>query len=351
MMGRGRRRASVGKTLMGLVVAAVLPVLILGIAWGLVSSAHGRSASPVPMPTDIASAAAAPVDLRPPRILPLRPVRVTAAPVPTVSVRIANFNLYGCTESAPSWPSCTDRFPRQWDYINRHDLSIVGLQELEPAPFAMFRDNVDARGSGWAMYPAKPVFVHQQTTGVLWRSDQWRLVRSGEFEIPKYTWHDSSGAHTVDAEEAAVLLQSRTGVRVWVLSVHNMSSENAGFASGLAQDEAIEARQFAARSRGHVPVVLLGDFNDDTDAPICAVLGPTVTQSPSPTAVPSPSAHSIWGPVPPAGCTNPGKANGQPYDKIIASGDVRFINSGIDWSTQKIKLTDHGIAWVEAVLK
>jgi hypothetical protein len=65
----------------------------------------------------------------------------------------------------------------------------------------------------------------------------------------------------------------------------------------------------------------------------------------------TPSAHSIWGDVPAGGCANPAASKGQPYDKIIASGGVTFSNSGIDWSTQRDKLTDHGIAWVDAVLQ
>lgn len=331
MTQRGRHVAPRGEFRAAVVATAVVVLLLSGAAWA-VSGLAGHSSVPVAAhsvdPGPGSTAQVAPSQRAAPRADVAAGVHATAV--------IANLNLYGCTESAPSWPSCTQRFPAQWDYLNRYGIGIVGLQELEPAPYQLFRAKTDAPGSRWAIYPRSPHFLNQQTTGVLWRTDQWRLVTGEEFSVIKYSWRDSGGTHATYASDAAVLLEAPNRRRLWVLSVHNMSSENVNFRSGLAQDEAVEADEFAKRLASGVPVVLMGDFNDDSAQAICAVKART------------PSAHSIWDPTPAGTCGDPGASRGQPFDKIIGSRSVIFLRSGIDWSTQTNKLTDHGIAWVDA---
>lgn len=283
---------------------------------------------------------------------------------PTVNLsggfRVASFNLHGCTASGSSGPdSCTVRFPAQWTYIQQHGFSIVGLQELEPPVFQLLQAKVNAPGSVWAFAPTTPTYVHQQTTAVLWRTDEWQLLSSTSFQIPKYAWTDCSTGrpvtHTTPANESRVLLRNAAGQKVWVISIHNISSTDSISPSAVAancrpdpanptfstylsklfpyllsKDVGIESTQFANAYGTGFPVVLIGDFNDDTVTPICTVRKTTA------------SAHSIWDPVPANGCANPSSTKGQPYEKIFGSGGVRFSGTVMDWSTQTSGLTYNG---------
>ncbi|BBH16063.1 hypothetical protein Back2_03500 [Nocardioides baekrokdamisoli] len=305
----------------------------------------------------------------------------TGAPgsgAPTVNLsggfRMASFNLHGCTASGTSGPdSCTGRFTPQWTYINQHGFSFVGLQELEPPVFQLLQARANAVGSHWAFYPTSPQYVHQQTTAVLWRTDQWQMLSGSAFQIPKYAWTDCSTGkpitHTTPANETQVLLRNAAGQKVWVISIHNISTMDAAanaqncrpnppnptyaaylsklFPYMLSKDMGVESPAFADAYGTGIPVVLIGDFNDDTVLPIC-----TIQKL-------APSAHSIWDPIPAGGCAKPASTRGQPYEKIIGSGGIRFSGTVIDWSTQTsgmtyngktYGITDHGVPSTLATL-
>lgn len=283
---------------------------------------------------------------------------------PTVNLssgfRVSSFNLHGCTASGTTGSDgCLTRFPAQWSYLNQHAFSIIGLQELEPPVTQLLQARTSAAGSRWAFYPTAPQYVHQQTTAVLWRTDQWQMLNASQFQIPKYAWTDCSTGtprtRLTPANETRVLLRNAAGRKVWVISIHNISSTDSispsavasncrpspanptyasylskVFPNLLAKDMAIESAQVADAYSTGIPVVVVGDFNDDTVTPICTVKRQT------------PSAHSIWDPIPSGGCANPASTRGQPYEKIFGTGGSTFSGSAIDWSTQTSGMTYNG---------
>jgi hypothetical protein len=143
-------------------------------------------------------------------------------------------------------------------------------------------------------------------------------------------------------------LKNASGQQLWALAVHNIHPSDPGYAKCQARDLATEAQVFAQRYAMGIPVVLVGDFNDDSYRSVCSIKAKT------------PSTHSMWDPVPtgacakplPLRCANTAANPCQPYDKIFGSGGITFTNNTIDWSTQKqgvtvngttSGITDHGV--------
>ena len=251
--------------------------------------------------------------------------------IPPVTVRVASFNVLGCgftwnnghpgsTPPTANYAPCEQRFIGLWNYINSMGHSIVGFQEVQAPQQAMFRARVNARNSGWGMYPNSAAGPE---VAILWRTADWHLVKAKDFSTPFF----AAGNGFSYVTDRAVLLQHRNGRRVWVMAAHNAPATSPNWSTAIGIDLGTESDLFRTLLASHVPVLFLADSNDTTNRTFCAFKAKVS------------GAHSIYGP---ANCGNPGSPNNQNMDKIFGSDRIDFNRVLEDWSVQKAKITDHG---------
>lgn len=305
----------------GMVLVGLVAILVAVVEWSF-SSTGRASAAPPPLPVPAAVVtSAAPVPAK-------KPVKKV---IPPVTVRVATFNVLGCgftwnnghrgsIASTATYAPCEQRFGPMWSYINAMGHSIVAFEEVQAPVQALFRAQVNAPHSAWGMYPTTAAGPE---VAILWRSADWHLVKALDYTTPFFA--AGNGFSTVT--DRAVLLQHRTGRRVWVMAAHNAPSTTPNWPTALGIDLGTESDLFSRLLGTHVPVLFLADTNDTSNRTLCAFKGKVT------------GAHSIYGP---ANCADPGAVNNQNMDKILGSDQIDFNGVLQDWSVQKARITDHG---------
>lgn len=174
---------------------------------------------------------------------------------------VATFNVLGAGHTGtgrdkPAWPAANLRFPKAMGLLEEAGVSVAGLQEMHTENQRyLHSDFADV----WGYTGGTQEFV-------VWRKDQWRLVRTEHLWIP-FTAGRGEGDRAGDRAQPMVLLeQTATGRKAWFLAVHHAAGRDDGarqrrLAALRAEQTAVQAK----RTDGF-PVVVLGDFNDYRDS-------------------------------------------------------------------------------------
>lgn len=166
-------------------------------------------------------------------------------------MKVGSFNVLGASHTTgQAWP-WSRRLPVAIKAITSHKLDIVGFQELQGVQYQALKHRL---GKEFSFYPATHIKKGQATANsIMWRSDRFKLIKSGVIPGMKYF-----GGMTLRAPW--VLLEDRTtGSRFYMLNTHDPAfprSTKLRYKNALAEVRFLKSLQ----STGY-PVVFSGDFN------------------------------------------------------------------------------------------
>lgn len=152
----------------------------------------------------------------------------------------------------PAWPAVEQRSADQAAAIAASGVSVVTLQEVQPAGVKTLAASL---GAGWTIY-GQP--TNTNDAAVAWRNDTWTPVSKGSIPTP---WYQGSTNNL-----PWVLLQApATGQQVIVMSAHTVALHVYG-ATLADQHRAFDVlaaawKTLASKAPG-VPIILGGDFNN-----------------------------------------------------------------------------------------
>ena len=189
------------------------------------------------------------------------PAAATAQqPAPT-DLTIASFNVLGSshTRGHGGYASGVRRTAGVVRLLARHDVEVVGLQEMQADQMRSFRHRT---GGKYAMFPGPN--GRREIDGensVAWDRSVWEAVETRTFSIPYF--HGNRRAMPL------VKLRNReTGMTAWFANVHNPASTagHRGSAKWRAKAIAQEARLASRLHDTGLPVFLTGDMNEREQA-------------------------------------------------------------------------------------
>jgi endonuclease/exonuclease/phosphatase family metal-dependent hydrolase len=217
---------------------------------------------------------------------------------------IASFNALGASHTAkggnkPGMRSGTDRAKGLVDYLHKHKVDVVGLQEFEPSQQAAFKK----------LAPEYQV-IGEGANSVAFRKDAFKVVKRQTVKVP-YFGGKMTDMPVVQLEDRA------TGKRAWFISIHNPADTKAhpGNEGNRNRAEQIERDYIERLKASGLPVFIVGDFNERGDARKAMTSGGFMTASDS-----SGGADEI--------------------DWIFGSG-ATFSASTVDRSTKSSGTSDH----------
>ncbi|WP_134739264.1 endonuclease/exonuclease/phosphatase family protein [Nocardioides sp. 503] len=245
------------------------------------------------------------------------------------SITVASFNVLGATHTRgpgrrKGYAVAEKRLPAQLDLLADKGVGVVGLQELQYPQVAQLHE---LTGGEWGIYPGTELGDWLSDNSIIWRTAQWRLVRTGTVKVPYFGRRMTPMPH--------VLLEHvASGRQVWFANFHN-AADVAGDARRLrARATKIEIALVARLGADGTPVVVTGDMNDREEF-ACPFAGGT-------------GMHSADGAVNDgSGCVLP---HDMEIDWIFGTRDLTFSGHAADDSTQDRRLSDHPLVTATATL-
>jgi endonuclease/exonuclease/phosphatase family metal-dependent hydrolase len=174
---------------------------------------------------------------------------------------IATFNVLGDSHTAPGgnkagWASSRERMRLTVDLLHRHDVDVLGLQELQPPQARALRSMA---GGDYADYHPPG---ETSANSIAWRRARWDLVSAESVAVPYFDGR-------VRRMPVVRLRDRDTDLDSIFVNVHNPASTHDHPRQGAHRAEAVR-REVALvrllRDRHGVPVFLVGDLNDRRDA-------------------------------------------------------------------------------------
>jgi endonuclease/exonuclease/phosphatase family metal-dependent hydrolase len=233
--------------------------------------------------------------------------------------KMATFNVLGGSHSRGTGKrSGASRTAGALRYINKHGVSVVGLQELEGKQYAAFLRGTKGR---WAVVgaPSRSGKSNDPRNSIAYNKSRFQLVSKSSLAIPYF--------HGKRVNIPVVGLRSRSTGRSFVM----INTHNAANSHGSAQRYRNKAtrRQVALvkRLRAHGETVFVtGDMNEKKPY-FCKMTR-------------SGAMHAASGGSRGGRCQSP-RVNG--IDWIFGSNDVTFSNWTSDRSTRSAGVSDHPI--------
>jgi endonuclease/exonuclease/phosphatase family metal-dependent hydrolase len=169
---------------------------------------------------------------------------------------VASFNVLGNSHTAPGGKRssmASGRVRIRWalDLLERADVEVAGLQELQRVQAERFRS---LTGGRWELWHAPG----DTDNAVAWRTDRWVPVERRLTPIPYF-------GGRIRQMPVIRLRHRATGAQIWVISVHNpadtrFSPHNAEHRRDAVTREVRLVRTLLAAT--NVPVILTGDLNE-----------------------------------------------------------------------------------------
>jgi hypothetical protein len=170
---------------------------------------------------------------------------------------LASFNILGDSHTRPSgerpgWRSGPERMPDQLASLEAAGVSVAGLQEFQATQWDVVRNRY---GHTWDVYPQAR---RNTQNGIIWRRNEWTLVRGEQFTIPYF--------HGRPAVQSLVQLQQvSTGQTIVVVNVHNPADVRSPADRWRREALGIELNLVNRLKATGAPVFLTGDFNEVHD--------------------------------------------------------------------------------------
>lgn len=243
--------------------------------------------------------------------------RVPESQVEAATFGVGAYNVLGASHTTgkkarKGYARAEARLPGALDLVDRHGITVAGLQEFQPPQVHQF---LAMRGPVWDVYPRPEA---RSDNAIIWRKDIWSLQETRMTPIPYF------GGRPVGMP--VVLLQHRvSGRQVWFGSYHNPANIGGDHTRWRREATFTEARLAQELSADGTPVVMTGDFNDRADfaCPFSAESGMESADG----------ARTRNG-----RCELPGQMS---VDWIFGTTDISFSGYQADWSSQHRRLSDH----------
>jgi hypothetical protein len=201
---------------------------------------------------------------------------VPGTPAPadaSTDLTIASFNVLGSshTRGADGYASGVRRTQGVVRLLAKHDVEVVGLQEMQSDQMRSFQRRTDG---AYAMYPG---FSGEREidgeNSLAWDRSTWEAVEKRTFTIPYF----HGNRRTMPLVK---LRNQKTGMTAWFANVHNPAStrEHGGSARWRARAIRAEARLARRLHDTGVPVFLTGDMNEREQA-FCPLTGSAPLQA------------------------------------------------------------------------
>lgn len=230
---------------------------------------------------------------------------------------LATFNVLGhghttASGKHPGMASGPERMAGALDLLDRWNVDVVGLQELQGV---QRRELLRLAGERYAVFSPPG----DTENSIAWRRERWAFVRGETFAVPYFNGNPR--------QMPIVELRSRTtGTSIIVVNVHNPANTSRFPDQGQWRAEAVRrevalVRRIAATTTA--PVFLVGDLNDRHDA-YCAL-------SSEAGMVASNGGSNVGTCLPPS---NPG------IDWIFGTAPAQFSSHQVDL-TAKEAVSDH----------
>lgn len=181
-------------------------------------------------------------------------------PIGGTTFDVATFNVLGSThtESGPRarMGSGVYRVGLAVKYLDKHQLDVVGFQELQIDQRERFAELAADR---YGMFPAEPVLLTRRNVqnSIVWNLAEWQLLEGHFVKIPYFDG--------IEWDMPVVLLQNlQTGQRVYFANFHNPATNRKHRNSTPYRREA-ERRQVALANALYatgLPVFFTGDMNE-----------------------------------------------------------------------------------------
>lgn len=271
------------------------------------------------------AAAAAGAAVLPPGVGGSPQPRATAAS--SVAFNVATFNVQGGSHTAAHGrASGTSRMKGDVSYLRKHQVRLVGFQELEGSQATSFRKRMHGR---WALVgaPSRSGRSTDNRNAVAYRKASFTLEK--KTSVPMWYFHGNR------VNVPLVQLRSRsTGKVFWILNTHNPADVHGPAGKWRAKSLKRELKAIHRLRADGETVLFTGDMNDKQPF-FCP-------------ATRSGMLHAASGGSHGKKCRYPSR-NG--IDWVLGTRDVRFSKWRADDSTRSRGLSDHPIVVARATLR
>lgn len=180
---------------------------------------------------------------------------------PAVTFKIGSLNVLGASHSdggnKAKYSNGAYRVRLAADKIRAQGISVVGLQEYEPA-----QHNAFVAATGWGVFPGMRMGVKGVRNSIAWNPSVWTELEAHTGTFPYFRGQPVPLPY--------VLLEHRaTGRRAWFISIHNPVSNGKRGQNQHWRDVATAKQASLMRSlhaETGYPVFLAGDFNEREEA-------------------------------------------------------------------------------------
>jgi endonuclease/exonuclease/phosphatase family metal-dependent hydrolase len=181
----------------------------------------------------------------------------------STTFRVASFNVLGDSHTSaggdkPRYASGATRIGWALQALNASTVDVVGFQEYESVQHNAFARQT---GDAWGVYPGTSLGSNPVRNSIAWRRDTWTAVETHTISIPYFRGNRVPMPY--------VLLENNdTGQRVWLINVHNPTSNNKRGNNERWRDlgTSLEINLMNDLKADGTPVILMGDFNERTEA-------------------------------------------------------------------------------------
>jgi alpha-tubulin suppressor-like RCC1 family protein/endonuclease/exonuclease/phosphatase family metal-dependent hydrolase len=255
--------------------------------------------------------------------------QVASRPFPTRERRDPNefvatsFNILGSQHTepgggVPEW--APGRLRSEWaaNLIQRTSTGIMGFQEIQPDQIVTLDRIIGDRFDFWPGNANGPRAAWQT---VAWDNRKWELVTAENVDLPVL---GKSRPHPL------VLLRNKaTGKSTWLFNIHNSSKNTPERKAERRRALKKIVKQVVQKRKDGTPLILLGDFNDRTEA-FCTVTGKTDLKATNGGSFKKGKCH-------------PPKNMG--IDWIFASKDLRTQAFTRERNLMVLRITDHPVIY------
>lgn len=208
--------------------------------------------------------------------------------------RMGSFNVLGASHTTsrgnkPQYASGVSRMQGAVRLLADTGVDVVGFQEFEMVQYHALKRMT---GDRYAVYPGPALGRGPIRNSVAWRQDTWDLVDARTIPIPYFRGKRVPMPYVLLKHQAS-------GQPVYFINIHNPTSNKKRGNNERWRDLATRLETTLARrlNRADVPVILMGDFNERSEA-FCRVTGAGLVAAnggrPGPPCVPPASAGIDW---------------------------------------------------------
>jgi hypothetical protein len=99
--------------------------------------------------------------------------------------RVASFNVLGASHTKPGGKRASGTTRIVWanQLLERHNVDVVGFQELQAVQYSKF---MDITNGAWAAYPGLQLKKLDSENSIAWRTDKFDLVYATTVDIPYF---------------------------------------------------------------------------------------------------------------------------------------------------------------------